>query len=153
MIEFSAQEKRIVIFLLTSFLIGLCVAYYRSKTSAQDIKKWQELQKERMQTFAAIEPNATSELTKANADAEPLQATNKVRKEALLKKININKASSEQLQTLDRIGPVLAERIILHREKNGMFKSIDDLLLVPGIGPKTLDRIKTKICVGDSIIK
>lgn len=61
-------------------------------------------------------------------------------------RININTASSEDLQTLPRIGPKTAERIIADRETNGPFAEISEFTRVRGIGPKTLARIKDLIC-------
>lgn len=60
-------------------------------------------------------------------------------------KININEATKEQLMTLPRIGEVTATKIIEYREKNGPFKSIEDLKQVSRIGDKTLEDIKDKI--------
>jgi len=53
--------------------------------------------------------------------------------------VNINSASSEQLQLLPRVGPALSERIILFRETNGAFKSADELVAVKGIGEKSME--------------
>ncbi|WP_241230011.1 ComEA family DNA-binding protein [Thermosipho globiformans] len=58
------------------------------------------------------------------------------------KKININEANEKQLEKLPGIGPTKAKRIIEYREKNGKFKSLNELLNVNGIGPKTLEKIK-----------
>jgi competence protein ComEA len=49
-------------------------------------------------------------------------------------KININKATSEELQTLSGIGESTAEKIINYRKENGDFKQIEDIKNVPGIG-------------------
>jgi competence protein ComEA len=49
------------------------------------------------------------------------------------------------LVKLPKIGPVTAERIIRFRDDYGPFKSIDDLLKVKGIGPKTLEKLKPQI--------
>lgn len=62
-------------------------------------------------------------------------------------KIRINSASSEELQKLQGIGPSKAEAIITHREENGPFKTVEDLLKVSGIGEKTLENIKDNIIV------
>lgn len=62
-------------------------------------------------------------------------------------KININTAKKEELETIPGIGPALAERIIEYRNKNGKFKSIEDLKNVSGIGDKKFENIKEKIRV------
>lgn len=53
--------------------------------------------------------------------------------------IEINQASWVEFAQLNRIGPVLARKIVAHRETHGPFRSIEDLLQVKGIGPKTLN--------------
>ena len=62
-------------------------------------------------------------------------------------KININKASIEELSTLTNIGATYAERIVQYREKNGPFKSLEDLMKVKGIGTKTFELNKDRISV------
>ena len=61
--------------------------------------------------------------------------------------MNINTAGSELLQTLPGIGPKTAERIIEYRETVGRFKSIEAIQDVKGIGPKRYERIKALITV------
>jgi competence protein ComEA len=61
--------------------------------------------------------------------------------------ININTATAEQLEALDRVGPALARRIIEHRKVRGPFQSIEALVDVPGIGPKILERNRHRITV------
>ena len=63
-------------------------------------------------------------------------------------KLDINSASLTQLMDLPGIGPTLADRIIVYRERNGAFQSVEDLLLIEGIGPKKLSQIETLITVG-----
>lgn len=62
-------------------------------------------------------------------------------------KININTANRDQLMSLPRIGPALADRIIDYREKQGPFKSIKDITKVKGIGEATLAKFKDQITV------
>ena len=61
--------------------------------------------------------------------------------------IDLNSASALELQTLPGIGPVLAERIILHREANGSFASVEDLLDIRGIGPSILESMRPLVTV------
>ncbi|MCS5714376.1 ComEA family DNA-binding protein [Herbiconiux sp. CPCC 205716] len=56
--------------------------------------------------------------------------------------VNLNTATEIDLDTLPRIGPSMAARIIAYRDANGPFTSIDDLLQVPGIGDKTLESLR-----------
>jgi competence protein ComEA len=61
--------------------------------------------------------------------------------------IDLNLASSEELQELPRIGPATAAKIIAHREANGTFTSVDQLLDVPGIGERTLEGLRDQVRV------
>lgn len=61
--------------------------------------------------------------------------------------ININNADLSELQKINGIGEVKAQSIIDYREKNGGFKSIEDIKNVDGIGSKTFEKIKDKICI------
>jgi comEA protein len=69
------------------------------------------------------------------------------------KKININTASSVELQKLPRIGPKIAQRIIDFRNQNGNFKNIEEIIKVRGIGEKIFKQIKDMITVGDEAQK
>ena len=61
--------------------------------------------------------------------------------------LNINTATAAQLETLDGIGQVLAQRIVDYRNANGPFASVDDLLEVNGIGPGILETIRPQITI------
>ncbi len=61
--------------------------------------------------------------------------------------ININTATAAELASLKGIGPAKAQAIVEHREKNGQFKSIDDLKLVHGIGDKMLEQLRPQVTV------
>lgn len=62
-------------------------------------------------------------------------------------KINLNKATEAELETLSGIGPAKATAIIEYREANGSFKTIEDLMLVSGIGEKTFEKIADQLTV------
>lgn len=55
--------------------------------------------------------------------------------------IDVNTASAEELERLPGIGPVKAKAIVEFRETSGPYKTLEDLLKVPGIGEKTLNEI------------
>ncbi|MGX5770741.1 ComEA family DNA-binding protein [Microbacterium trichothecenolyticum] len=61
--------------------------------------------------------------------------------------VDLNSADATLLETLPRIGPALAERIIAWREENGGFTSIEDLLAVPGIGDKMFESLRDLVTV------
>ncbi len=61
--------------------------------------------------------------------------------------IAINQADASSLEALPGVGPVLAERIVAHREANGPFETAEDLLEVPGIGEAKLAAMRDSIAV------
>ena len=61
--------------------------------------------------------------------------------------VNLNTANQEQLETFKGVGPAKAQAIIEYRKKNGNFKTVDDLNNVPGIGDKTLAKLKSELTV------
>ena len=63
--------------------------------------------------------------------------------------LDLNSASFSELLRLPGIGPKLAQRILLYRERHGPFRSLEELLNVKGIGPKLLSRLRGRLTVGD----
>jgi competence protein ComEA len=57
-------------------------------------------------------------------------------------KVNINTADEPTLETLPRVGPAMAARILAWRAANGRFTAVEDLMSVSGIGEKTFDGLK-----------
>lgn len=69
-------------------------------------------------------------------------------KAAAAGKINLNTATAQQLSDgLDGVGTVMAKRIVEYREKNGGFRSVDELKNVSGIGEKTFEKLKNRVTV------
>lgn len=62
-------------------------------------------------------------------------------------RVNLNTADVAALDTLPRIGPAMAQRIIDWRDENGRFTSVEDLLAVPGIGDKMLEALRELVTV------
>jgi len=65
--------------------------------------------------------------------------------------ININTANLDELQLVPGIGPVTAGKILQMRKSYGSFKSVDDLLAIRGLGPKRLDKMRKYLTVGKSV--
>lgn len=82
------------------------------------------------------------------AIASPLAAANK--KTPPARPINLNTATSGELQQVPGIGPVTAEKILKMRKVHGAFKSVDELRAIKGIGPKRLAKMKHYLTV-DSV--
>lgn len=61
--------------------------------------------------------------------------------------INLNTASLAELESLPRIGPAIAQRIVDYRTANGPFQTIEEIMNVKGIGPATFEAIKDFITV------
>ena len=62
-------------------------------------------------------------------------------------KVNLNKASLEELQTVRGIGPALAERIIQYRDEHGRFERIEDIVQVRGVGEAKFEKLKSQVSI------
>jgi competence protein ComEA len=98
--------------------------------------------------FAAVpalaeQSAAPSQATPPPAAKAPLQGT-----------VNINTADTTQLTLLPGIGPKAADSIIEYRKSAGDFTSIDDLVKVKGIGPKTMEKLRPYLSLkGETTLK
>src|SRR5690606_20272718 len=61
--------------------------------------------------------------------------------------VHLNTATAADLETLPGVGPVLAERIVAHRDARGGFERVEDLLEVPGIGEAKLADLRDAVAV------
>lgn len=59
--------------------------------------------------------------------------------------IDLNRAQPNELEQITGIGPVLARRIVAAREAAGRFRSVDELGQIPGIGPKLLEILRSRV--------
>jgi competence protein ComEA len=66
--------------------------------------------------------------------------------------VDINTASQAELEAIKGIGPAKAKAIIEYRNKHGLFKSVEDLTNVKGIGSGTLKRLGNQVSVQDTVV-
>ena len=78
---------------------------------------------------------------------EPAAAAPPATSAAPLGPVDLNHASTQELDSLPGIGPATAAAIVEHRARNGPFASVDDLEHVPGIGPAKLEAIRALVTV------
>jgi competence protein ComEA len=62
--------------------------------------------------------------------------------------VDINTADAAALEQVKGIGPARAAAIVKYRSNNGPFKSVDDLVKVPGIGEKSVEQLRAQLSVG-----
>ncbi len=62
-------------------------------------------------------------------------------------RVNLNTATDTELETLPRIGPALAGRIIAWRDEHGAFSSVDQLTDVPGIGDRMIEALRDLVTI------
>lgn len=62
--------------------------------------------------------------------------------------VNLNAADRAELLQIPGVGPAMAETILAHRAKNGRFESIDELDTLPGIGPKSVEKLRPWLAIG-----
>lgn len=92
-----------------------------------------------------------SYVTSSSGGVNSKEATNSIPNSSTTdttsKKVNINTATQEELDTLPGIGPSIAAKIIDYREQNGKFNSIEEIKEVSGIGEAKYEKIKDSITI------
>jgi comEA protein len=78
--------------------------------------------------------------------------TSAATKKPPLKPVNLNSATSEELQEVPGIGPATADKILQMRKSYGPFKSVDDLVAIRGIGKKRLDKMRKYLTIGKPVV-
>jgi len=64
--------------------------------------------------------------------------------------VDLNKAGQAELESVKGIGPKKAKSILEYREKNGPFKSVDDLAKVKGFGKASVAKVRPSLSVGET---
>ena len=142
---FTQSEIRALLFLAATFLLGLGIRWFQANDRADPATHFDY----------SVQDSIFSERSRKELADRPMVETGKGRKSRPSKQlrphsININTASKDELMLLPGIGETYAERIVIHRQDHGRFRSIDELSKVKGIGKKTLVRIRDFIRPIDS---
>lgn len=117
----KSYEKLTLLILSFFLLIGSVILYVRHSRPFH---------------YVTVEKNAIKE-------EYTLQKVEEMIKEE--RRIDINKATQEEITLIPGIGPTLSERIIVYRQDHGSFERTEDILEVEGIGPKKFEKIKEYI--------
>jgi comEA protein len=140
---FTKAQMRALWFIIGIFACSVVFQYIRFyffNNQEYDFRKFDQFFKNKSDSLLAIQLNYTSMMSRDNS-ASPSSPVIIYQKFP----VNINLASVEELQNLPRIGPAMATRIVLHRQKNGPFQTKSDLMNVRGIGKKTFEKLKNLI--------
>jgi comEA protein len=140
---FTKAQMRALWFIIGIFACSVVFQYIRFyffKNEEYDFREFDQFFKKKRDSLLAIQHSDTSMTSSENSPGHspPIVIYQKF-------PVNINSASVEELQNLPRIGPAMAARIVLHRQKNGPFQTKDDLMKVKGIGKKTFVKLKDLI--------
>ena len=103
--------------------------------------------KEEIQNKESQEANKENQYVYEGTKENNSQRNSEEKNISVNKKVNINKASQEELDNLPGIGPSTASKILEYRKQNGNFKNIEDIKEVSGIGEAKFEKIKEMITV------
>ena len=142
----TKQEKWVFVFLCTTLVSGYLIQYMKQRNMDDPLHIISKTEKEEFKQAAlhayssqGIQDNETPNIAAGDATEKNIKDGEEL--------VNINTAVKQELMALPKIGPLTAERIIRFRDDFGPFQSIDDLAKIKGIGPKTLERLKTRIII------
>ncbi len=125
------------------FLLCLgCLSHLHAQQFDQSYGQWKAQQQARDQQLAK-QPNNNYYLSRPTQQTSSKSVSSSVNQQG--DKISLNQANVQQLQTLNGVGEKKAQAIVEYRQKNGGFKTIDELVNVKGIGPKLLEKNKARL--------
>jgi competence protein ComEA len=142
----TRQEQKILLLLILVITVGMGIHYVRSRSGRHGV--WVE-----------PSPSGSEEVGKAMAAAgtanqaehgRPAIPPSIARRSDVNGRLDLNRATLEQLDELPGIGAKKAQLIIDYREANNGFRAVEELLNVSGIGEKTYSDLQQYVCVGES---
>ena len=143
------RNERIALIVLVSLLLVGSVISWLDKRNPEMIEEFQVVP-------GAPPPTVEQSLSKSKESTASKSSTHdpvdrkrdKAAEDGSAKpKVNVNFATVEELQTLPKIGPTMARRIVEYRSQHGPFQSLKDLANVQGIGTKTLMALDSLVVI------
>jgi competence protein ComEA len=135
--QLSSKVKLILTIILSWFFVSNSY----SQSFDQSYDKWKAQQQARDQQLAK-QPNNNYYLSRPTQQAGSRQVAAKT---VQGDKISLNQANVQQLQSLNGVGEKKALAIVEYREKNGGFKTVEEITNIKGIGPKLLEKNKSRL--------
>jgi comEA protein len=146
MIRLSADERRIALFLTTVLLAGAVV--HLARVLFPFIDEYLGVPERSEVAFRNMTPADSSELAALIARAKGAGEEKRVSFP-----IDLNTAGERELVLLPGIGPAKARAILEHRRQAGGFAGVDELLEVRGIGPGTLEKLRSYVMIGQQPVE
>jgi comEA protein len=149
-IGFTETEIKVLLFLLALFLAGFTYIKFIKGGTEATYKEF-DYSKEESSLLKSEQGDSLDEASipedKGSIRKQVLELKDKpyettTKKEPAEKSINLNTASKEELMKISGIGDKTAGNIFAYREKNGKFKTIDELMNVKGIGEAKFAKFK-----------
>jgi comEA protein len=138
MLIFTPAEKRailITVLILLSACVYQIVNAYKPNPYTLDYKKQDSL-------FARVNAQPVYHVNEQVHTLSFKTLTEEKMNQNSALQIDLNTASKEELQTLPRVGPAMASRILEYRRVHRRFKTNEELMKIKGIGKKTFAKIK-----------
>ena len=131
MLALTPAERRGALVLVVLLLLGAAHDLWRAAGA---------------RSHAPSDPSPAGDRTGTAEPPGPAAAI--LRPAAAAPRLDLNRADARELDALPGVGPVLAERIVQQRGRFGPFRDLDELLVVRGVGPRLLERLRPRLTLG-----
>lgn len=158
---FTKTETSVILFIISSFVAGLIVDVYRTKSNSHNYLEFDYKSQDSLfeASVEAETGDTAADMGDKKIDSKQklsdFSKRNRIKPDRLKTSqtttvININSAPVPELMKISGLGEKVASNIAAYRNRFGFFKRKKDIMLVKGIGRKRYDKIKDIITVSDS---